>query len=131
MTATTLEAIALASLPDIKQPLDGGTFVGVITMPDGSPYAVVKIDAKPKERMSWKRAMAWAAEAGGQLPSRAIAALLFSIAKDLFEPTWYWTCEPYGSSYAWHCYFDDGTQGYSLQSGEGGAVAVRMIPLTA
>jgi len=125
-----LEALPLASLPALKQPLEGGTFCGVITLPDGKHYAVVKLDAKPEKRLTWKAAMKWAAEVGGQLPSRAIAALLFSLAQDLFEPAWHWTNEPYGSSYAWLCTFYDGDQNYSGTSYEGCAVAVRLIPLT-
>jgi len=127
---TILEALPLASLPALKQPLEGGVFCGVITLPDGKHYAVVKLDAKAEKRMPWKAAMAWAKKVGGQLPSRAIAALLFSVAKDLFEPNWHWTNEPEGSSYAWGCDFDDGGQLYDFTSYDGSAVAVRLIPLT-
>jgi hypothetical protein len=124
------EALPLASLPALKQPLEGGVFCGVITLPDGKHYAVVKLDAKPEKRLKWQAAMDWAKEVGGQLPSRAVAALLFSVAQNLFEPNWHWTNEPFGSSYAWFCYFYYGTQYYDLTSSEGCAVAVRLIPLT-
>lgn len=130
MSDPVLEALPLASLPALKQPLEGGTFVGVITLPDGKHYAVVRLDAKPPKRMPWKKAMAWAAELGARLPSRAIAALMFSVAKDLFEPDWYWTDEPDGARYAWCCHFDDGYQYYDDQHDGGLAVAVRLIPLT-
>lgn len=125
-----LEALPLASLPALKQPLEGGIFCGVITLPDGKHYAVVKLEDKPEKRLTWKAAMAWATKVGGQLPSRAVAALLFSVAQDLFEPQWHWTCEPFGSSYAWCCYFNGGYQYYNDTSSEGCAVAVRLIPLT-
>ena len=131
MIDQVLEALPLASLPALKQPLEGGLFCGVITLPDGKHYAVVKLDAKPEKRLTWKAAMTWAKKVGGQLPSRAIAALLFSVAQDLHEPEWHWTCEPFGSSYAWCCLFDrGGGQDYSSTSYEGCAVAVRLIPLT-
>jgi hypothetical protein len=129
-TETTLEAIPLASLPALKQPLSEGTFCGVITLPDGKHYAVLKLEAKAPARMPWEKAMAWAQEVGGQLPSRAIAALLFSVAKELFEPDWHWTNEPDGSAYAWGCYFLNGSQFYYTQRSKGCAVAVRLIPLT-
>ncbi len=129
MSETVLEALQLASLPALKQPLEGGTFCGVITLPDGKHYAVVKLDAKPPKRLTWKKALAWAAEVGGRLPSRAIAALLFSVAQDLFEPDWYWTDEPDGDLYAWYCGFDNGSQGCYGQRYGGLAVAVRLIPL--
>lgn len=127
---TILEALPLASLPALKQPLDGGIFCGVITLPDGKHYAVVKLDPKPEKRLPWKAAMTWAKKVGGQLPSRAIAALLFAVAKDLFEPSWHWTNEPEGSSYAWYCYFNGGPQDYGDASYDGCAVAVRLIPLS-
>jgi hypothetical protein len=130
MSDTVLEALPLASLPALKQPLEGGIFCGVITLPDGKHYAVVKLDAKPPKRLVWKKAMEWAKEVGGRLPSRAIAALLFSVAKDLFEPDWYWTDEPEGERYAWCCYFGNGNQSCLHQGDEGLAVAVRLIPLT-
>ena len=129
MSQATLEAISLASLPALKQPLEGGTFVGVITLPDGKHYAVVKLEAKPDKRLTWKKAMEWAKEVGGRLPSRPIAALLFAVAKDLFEPDWYWTDEAEGKSYAWYCDFYNGYQSIHGQSSEGCAVAVRLIPL--
>lgn len=125
-----LEAIPLASLPALKQPLDGGTFVGVLMLPDEKIYAVVLLDDKPPKRLTWKKAIAWAESVGGRLPSRAIAALLYSLAKDLVTPDWYWTDEPEGSSYAWYCVFYYGGQHFIRQSSDGCAVAVRLIPLT-
>ena len=65
-----------------------------------------------------------------KIGSIAIAALLFSVAQDLHEPEWHWTCEPFGSSYAWLCNFSYGDQDCSNTSYEGYAVAVRLIPLT-
>lgn len=128
-TAIALEAITLAWLPALKQPLEGGTFVGVITLPDGKHYAVVKLDDKPTKRLTWKKAMAWAESVGGRLPSRAIAALMFSLAKDLVTPDWYWTDEQDDDGYAWCCHFSHGNQYDLPQGNEGCAVAVRMIPL--
>lgn len=129
MTETVTKPTTLASLPELKQPLQDGTYCGVITLPDGKHYAVVKLDVKAPNRMAWKKAMTWAKSVGGQLPSRAVAALLFSVAQDLFEPNWHWTNEPEGSSYAWYCFFSNGNQYYSYQSVEACAVAVRLIPL--
>lgn len=126
-----LETLQLAELPALKQPLAGGIFVGVITLPDGKHYAVVKLDAKPDRRLSWKKAIEWAQSVGGQLPSRTISALMFAVAKELFEPAWHWTSEEEGASYAWYCYFDNGYQLTVHKSAKGCAVAVRLIPLTA
>jgi len=133
-----IAAILLSALPPMGQPLDEGTFHGVITTKDGTHMAVVLLDAKPKGRMTWKEAQAWAESVGGALPSRPVAALLYANAKGLFDPTWYWTSDSLeadtgdedDASYAWYCTFYDGFQGSFLHEGaEGAAVAVRLIPL--
>lgn len=124
------KAIPLARLPALKQPLEGGTFVGVLMLPDEQLYAVVLLDDKPPKRLTWKKAMAWAESVGGRLPSRAIAALMFSLATDALPPDWCWTSEPDGDGYAWCCDFFRGHQDYYYQYDKGAAVAVRMIPLT-
>ena len=81
--------------------------------------------------------MKWAEEAGGALPTRPVAALLYANAKDQFDPTWYWTSDTLDqdtgdeddASFAWYCYFYYGYQYYDHKSAEGAAVAVRVIPL--
>jgi len=78
-----------------------------------------------------QEAMDWAAQAGGQLPSRPIAALLYANARKTIEPDWYWTNEKEGSSSAWGCNFLIGGQNCCYRSAEGCAVAVRLIPLIA
>lgn len=128
--STQTQTITLANLPDLKQPLDGGTFCGVITMPDGQHCAVVLLADRPAKRLPWAQAVEWAASVGGRLPSRPIAALLYSLAKELVAPDWYWTNEPEDDEYAWYCCFDCGGQHDYHQTGRGAAVAVRMIPLT-
>lgn len=126
-----------ADLPALGAPLDGGTFCGITTLQDGSHAAVILLPAKPTGCLSWQAATDWAKEAGGQLPTRLIAAMLYANAKDQFEPRWYWTSGTLDgdtSDYddaacAWHCYFGDGNQDYDRKSAEGAAVAVRLINL--
>ena len=127
-----IEARPLSSVPALKQPWEGGTFVGITMLADGKLYAIVQLDAKPPKRLTWKKAMEWAASVGGCLPSRPVAALMFALAKDLLTPDWYWTSEQFAedTDYAWCCDFYDGFQGYYRQRSDGCAVAVRMIPLT-
>ena len=123
--------ITIAALPPLNAELHGGIFAGLVTLPDGTHHAVVLLAARPDKRLTWKQAMAWAADAGGQLPSRPVAALLYANARKTIKPDWYWTNEPEGSSYAWYCSFYDGTQYCNYRSAEGCAVAVRLIPLAA
>lgn len=130
-TVAAPAALSLAALPPLKAELHGGLFAGLVTLPDGTHHAVALLPARPDKRLTWKQAMAWAAQAGGQLPSRPIAALLYANARETIERDWYWTNEPEGSSYAWGCYFSYGFQYDRYRSAEGCAVAVRLIPLAA
>lgn len=127
--STQTQPITLASLPALKQPLDGGTFCGVITLPNGQHCAVVLIDERPSQRLTWPKAMAWAESVGGRLPSRPIAAMLYSLAKNLIAAGWYWTDDAEDDDYAWCCYFSYGHHYCTRQLRKGAAVAVRMIPL--
>jgi hypothetical protein len=122
-------SLSLSDLPALKAPLHGGTFIGLTTVPDGTHHAVVLLPDKPPKRLPWKQACAWAKKLKATLPSRPVAALIFANARDLVEPSWHWTSEADGPSDAWYCCFGDGFQSCNLQSCEGGAVAVRLIPL--
>lgn len=116
----------LASLPALGQPFEGGTFAGLTTRKDGTHCAVVLLPGR-KEDINWKDAKAWAAEQGGELPTRPVAALLYANAKDQLQPYWHWTADEEGASYAWGCLFYYGNQGTSHKSYEGSVVAVRRV----
>ena len=122
--------INLASLPAIGADLEGGTFAGLTTKPDGTHCAVVLLPEAGTD-LTWTKAKAWAKKQGGELPSRPVAALLFANVKASLQPRWHWTSDEYDASFAWHCNFLDGYQDGTRKSYEGGAVAVRQIPLTA
>lgn len=128
--ATLAATISFAALPTLGAQLFEGTFRGITTLPNGTHSAVILLPNKAQERMSWTKAMAWAEGAGGQLPSRPVAALLYANAKAEFEPNWHWTNEPHSDSYAWTQTFDYGRQDYTSKTGEFSAVAVRLIQLT-
>jgi len=130
MTTTPTTTLALATLPALGAELDGGTFAGITTRPDGTHHAVVLLPEKA-ENLTWKKAISWAEKQGGELPSRPVAAMLFANVKARLTPAWHWTSEEYGASYAWICTFNHGFQLSDLKSSEGGVVAVRLIPLTA
>lgn len=117
-------------LPALGAPLEGGTFCGIVTMPDGKHVAVVLLPDRG-EGLSHRAAVAWARELGCQLPTRLIAALLFANAKHMLLPDMrHWCLETEGTSFAWGCYFDEGTQVRYHKICEGSAVAVRLIPIT-
>lgn len=129
-------AISVSNLPALGQALEGGTFAGLITLPTGEHRAVVLLPDQGSQ-LTWKDAMAWAQERGGQLPTRPVAALLFANLKAGLRPAWHWTCEEdkdddeEDASFAWYCGFSDGYQSCFHKSVEGSAVAVRMIHLSA
>lgn len=122
--------VSLANLPAIGGDFDGGIFVGVTTTPAGAHCAVVLLPGNGTD-LTWTKAKAWAKKAGGELPSRPVAALLFANVKSALQPRWHWTSDAFDASYAWFCFFSHGYQGTSHKSYGGGAVAVRQIPLAA
>jgi len=121
--------MSITDLPAIGANLDGGTFAGLITKPDGTHCAVVLLPGYA-EGLTWSLAKAWAKAQGGELPSRPVAAMLFANVKaSLKKPKWHWTSDEYDASYAWGCYFGYGSQGYYRKSYEGSVVAVRNITI--
>lgn len=130
-SATAVAVLTIASLPAVGQPLEGGIFAGVITTKEGAHCAVVLLADKPDARPPWKKAMTWAAQVGGRLPSRPVAAMLYANCKAQFEAAWHWTSDEFDGSYAWRCGFSHGGQYYHHKSFEGCARAVRLIHLSA
>ena len=110
---------------------EGGKFAGLTTLQDGKHVAVVLLPNKSDKRLVWVDAMAWAAEVGGQLPTRPVAALLFANLKPEFEEEWHWTNEmtSWNESYAWVCNFLLGHQSYHHKVTNYAARAVRLIHL--
>jgi len=151
MSAITLEAIQakqseLAKLIQqfSEQPVDHGREIEIegntISLAPGEHYAGIVLDAdgnyqhdlvlmaaKPGAKLNWKAALEWAEEVGGALPTRQELSLLFANCKPHLQPVWHWSCEEHKSdaSYAWVCYFANGTINYHHKSFEGSAVAVR------
>lgn len=130
-SATAVVVLTIASLPSVGQPLEGGIFAGVITTKEGTHCAVVLLADKPDARLPWKKAMTWAAQVGGRLPSRPVAAMLFANLQEQFEAAWHWTSDELDGSSAWRCFFSYGTQYDGLKGFEGRARAVRLIHLGA
>jgi hypothetical protein len=112
--------------------LHGATYAGICTAPNGALYALLLQDRKPEGRLTWEKAMAWAARDGASdLPSRPEAALLFQVLKAKLDPRWHWTNETcsWDASFAWLCDFCDGNQDDTRKRAEGSCVAVRRLPL--
>lgn len=123
-----MKTIDLASLPPIGKSLDGGTFAGLTTKPDGTHCAVVLLPGNATD-LTWAKAKAWAKKQGGELPSRPVAALLFANVKASLQPRWHWTADELDASYAWYCTVSYGSQNSTRKSYEVSAVAVRYIKI--
>ena len=128
-TKTVITSVLLSALPALGASFEGGTFAGITTRADGSHCAVVLLPGTAED-LTWEAAKAWAAEQGGELPTRPVAALLFANVQPELSPEWHWTADEYTASCAWLCDFDDGGQGYVRKGDELAAVAVRLIPLS-
>jgi hypothetical protein len=118
----------IKDLPTLGADLEGGTFEGLTTRKDGTHCAVVLLPDRAKNH-TWKKATDWAQKLGGELPTRPVAALLFTNAKAKLKPQWHWTEDEYDAKYAWTCDFHRGHRHIDRKSDEVSAVAVRLIPL--
>jgi hypothetical protein len=108
-----------------------GTYAGIARRDDqGGDHILEVIEVSTKE-MTWEEAKKWTEAAGGILPTRKHAALLFANVPELFLERYYWTSEPHAEDgeYAWIQRFGDGRQYCNPQSYEYLAVAVRRVPL--
>jgi hypothetical protein len=77
--------------------------------------------------VTWNGAQQWAADQGGELPTRQEQALLFANLKREFSAAWYWSGEQYSGSIAWGQDFGYGYQDDNNKSCEGRARAVRRV----
>ena len=109
------------------------------TLAKGEHYAgIIITQGKPSHHLvllpkdikaDWAKAKAWAAEQGGELPTRREQAVLFANAPDQFKPDWYWSAEQHAASsgYAWYQYFSYGTQYYNSIDSKLRARSVRRL----
>ncbi len=119
------------TLPATEIELQAGEhYAGAVLDQGGTVlHHLVLMAPRPTERLDWKGASAWAAAAGGDLPTRQEQALLFANCKPHIEPDWYWSREvdEDDSNYAWCCHFSYGDQRFNHQLSRCAAVAVRRL----
>ena len=110
---------------------NGEEYAGVILGKEGAPsHHLILLPGDP-EGITWAEAKSWAAEVGGELPTRREQALLFANLKEQFEEAWYWSGEQHAShsDSAWSQHFDDGHQTSSNKSLKLRARAVRRLEI--
>lgn len=118
------------ALPPVGSPLGAGVFVGVMTQPTGRHVAVILLPDRAHD-VSWDAAIQWAKQLDAQLPTRAMAALIFANTTMRPQAQRQWTCEEFRahSNYAWNCNYCYGTQDRILKSNKACAVAVHLLGL--
>ena len=127
---TTTTAVALSTIPAaIGSLFAGGIYAGIIRGVAGAPDQHLVLLPGDADDVDWEAAGAFAASAGGVLPTRAEQALLYENLKHEFQPRWYWSSEQAGPSLAWYQHFLNGYQHYNDRSYEGRARAVRRFPI--
>jgi hypothetical protein len=96
----------------------GERFAGHVLNEDGTLSHYVILIPGDVERIQWADAKAWAAERGGELPTRQEQSLLFANLKSEFEAAWYWSVEEHEdeAGWAWYQFFYYGSQ-FSLRQG--------------
>lgn len=107
----------------------GEQYAGLVLGADGRPSHHLVLLPGEAEDIKFKKAVAWAKDQGGELPTRQEQSLLFANLKASFQSAWYWSGQVYekDSSCAWCQSFIGGRQDYSLQSNDLRARAVRRL----
>ncbi|MQA39002.1 Lcl C-terminal domain-containing protein [Rugamonas aquatica] len=131
----TEEAIVAQGAPEAKAQFlaqilrEGELYAGLLLGKNGAPDIHLVLLPAKAEKLTWDQAKKFAADAGGELPTRREQSLLFANLKDEFEPYWHWSGEQHASypSNAWGQYFYDGDQVYSHKSNEGRVRVVRRL----
>jgi hypothetical protein len=121
-------------LPEIEITLQPGEhYAGIIVGKEDEPSHHLILLPGEAESVTWKGSKDWAAEIGGELPTRREQSLLFANLHDQFQSAWYWSCEEHASdsACAWIQDFGSGYQGNDRKGSEFRARAVRRLPISA
>lgn len=107
---------------------EGERYIG-LTVFENKPHHLILLPGEFTG--SWKKALAFAEKAGGVLPSRIDALILFDRARDQFKRDWHWTSQEYAgdADYAWCQYFGSGGQSANRKGSVCLARAVRRVPI--
>jgi len=125
---------ALATIIEIKERTvklhPGEHYAGAVLDADGNHlHDLILLPQRHGARMTWEKALEWAEEVGGALPTRQEQPLIYANCKPNLERVYHWSCEEYeeNDSYTWISYFNSGHQINHHKNGELAAVAVRRV----
>jgi hypothetical protein len=128
---TVQTPVVVFTVPEVRIELQPGErYAGLVLNADGSTSHHLVLLAGDAEDVTWQAAKDWAAEVGGELPTRQEQALLYANVKGAFVAAWYWSSEAHESdgACAWTQTFGNGFQYDLRKSYEGRARAVRRFP---
>jgi len=99
--AQPLRVVTIQQVQIQLQP--GEHYAGILLDEDGAPAHHLILLPGDVDGVTWDRAKVFAAEAGGELPTRREQALLFANLPGQFEKRWYWSSEQHAADdgYAW------------------------------
>lgn len=111
--------------------MSGERYAGAILRADGNIAHHLILLPGQADDINWSAAKDWAAEQGGELPTRSEQALLYANLKDEFERQWYWSGEQHAASAdsAWCQDFGNGDQDTDHKDDELRARAVRRLTI--
>jgi hypothetical protein len=107
----------------------GERYSGLMLDAEGKPSHHLVLLPNKTGDVTWQGAKDFAAEIGGELPTRREQALLFANLPDQFDKVWHWSGEQSSVLAAWIQYFYDGSQSNTSKYGEFAVRLVRRLPL--
>ena len=116
------------TFPAVTIPFAAGErYAGMILGEGSQPNYHLILMPGEAESLNWADAQEWAADRGGELPTRREQSFLFANLKGEFSANWYWSAEAREdhSGWAWIQDFYDGSRSNDPQSNEFRARAVR------
>lgn len=121
-TTISVAAVEIALRP-------GEHYAGAVLDEAGRVLHHLVLLAGKGEELELEQAKKWAADAGGELPTRQEQALLFANCRPHLATEWHWSSEAHetNSSWTWGCDFYYGLHTSNRSSAELSAVAVRRI----
>jgi hypothetical protein len=130
MNAPATPAAVLPATLTMPLLVEGEIYAGLV-LEAGAWHHLVLLPAAEPKPLVWAKAMAWAKEQSGDLPSRPEQSVLYANLPDEFKKDWYWSNTPYAGdeSYAWCQHFNYGDQNHGLKDGKLRARAVRRVAI--
>ena len=124
--APELKATSSLEVPALNE---GEIYLGAIIYGESAHRHHTILLPGDVENKTWKQAMKWAADQGGDLPNRVEQALLFATLKSEFQEAAYWSNSQHAvySGCAWYQSFGNGSQYDDGTSNELRARAVRRL----